>query len=156
MPSAKSDFTIDVNVNGVTESPTSPSKGGQENPTGVSNNLRFFNDVNNAVSLAAVGAAISLGKTYVNLQYNKTENVNKSNRFNLALRFGGYVVTTIGGFMVGGPAGAAVGAGIGVSVTKDIMQYNNSLDKQQIKYNFINEKLKQNTANGSRWLGGGS
>ena len=156
MASTQDSFTIDVNINGGNTKPTSPSRKQKKwNPTSVSGFLKSAGVKNAASYAAVVGAGVALGKTYVDLQFSKAENSNKAKRFGFALKTVGYAGTIAGASAYGGFIGAG-GATIYVaaSVTSDILTYNTSLQKKQIRFDYTNEKYQQNVANGSRWRGG--
>lgn len=156
MASTQDSFTIDVNINGGNTKPTSPSRKAKKwNPTSVSGFLKNAGVKNAAAAASIVGASVSLGKTYVDLQFSKSENANKAKRFGFALRTVGFAGTIAGGAAMGGPAGA-LGATIyvGASITSDILSYNTSLQKKQIRFDYTNLKYQQNVADGSRFRGG--
>ena len=156
MASTQDSFTIDVNINGSSSSPASPSRKAKKyNPTSISGFLKDAGVKNGAAYATIIGSAVSLGKTYVDLQFSKAENTNKARRFEFGLKLVGYAGTIAGGAALGGPIGA-VGATVyvGASITADILSYNTNLQKKQLRFDYTNEKYKQNTANGSRWRGG--
>lgn len=156
MPSAQDSFTIDVNLNGSSSSPTSPSRKAKSyNPTSVSGFLKDVGVKNGAAYAMMVGAGISLGKTYIDLQFSKSENANKATRFAFSLKLVGYAGTIAGGAALGGPIGAA-GATVYVaaSITGDVLTYNTKLQKLQLRFDYTNDKYKQNVADGSRFRGG--
>lgn len=156
MPSSQDSFTIDVNLNGSNSTPTSPSrKGRKHNPTSISGILKDMGVKNTSAYAVMIGSAISLGKTYVDLQFSKAENANQAKRFDFSLKMIGHMGTIYGASSLGGPVGAA-GAAIYVatSITGDVMTYNTKLQKKQIRFDYTNEKYKQNVANGSRFRGG--
>jgi hypothetical protein len=156
MANTADSFTIDVNINGGKTSPTSPTRRSKKwNPTTISGILKGKGVKNHAVIATIAGSAISLGKTYIDLQFSKSENANQAKRFNFALKTVGYVSIIAGGAAKAGVAGGAAGGiYVAASITGDILTYNTKLKKKQIRFDYTNEKYQQSIANGSRWRGG--
>ena len=77
MPNTQDSFTIDVNIKGSSSSPTSPSRKAKSyNPTSVSGFLKDVGVKNGASYAMMAGSVISLGKTYIDLQFSKSELTN--------------------------------------------------------------------------------
>jgi hypothetical protein len=150
---------FDINVNfqgGQRKGPTqSKSKQTDKIPTTFSG---FFKDIsvkNHAMAGMVAGSALGLGKTYINLQFSVSEQTNKAKNFNFGLKLAGYGMTIMGATSHFGAAGAVGSVVIvGAQITGDVLSYNASLKKRDIRYNYNNEKYKINVANGSRYRGG--
>jgi hypothetical protein len=144
-------FGIDININGGESSPTTPSRDtSYKNPMTISGTLKNIGMENVALGSAVIASTASLGKTYIDLQFNKSENINQGKRFNFALKATGYIGTIVGGAKFG-PVGVGVGtAVVGLSVLSDVFSYNTQLEKTQIKFNYTNKKFNQSITNGSR------
>ena len=156
MASTADSFTIDVNINGEKTSPTSPTRRSKKwNPTTISGILKGKGVKNHAVMASVGGSVISLGKTYIDLQFSKSENANQAKRFNFGLKTVGYISIIAGGAAKAGVAGGVTGGiYVAASITGDILTYNTGLKKKQIRFDYINEKYQQASANGSRFGGG--
>ena len=75
--------------------------------------------------------------------------------YNFALKSVGHIGTIAGASAFGGPIGAGAGTVyVAATITSDILTYNTSLQKKQIRFDYTNAKYQQNVANGSRWPGG--
>ena len=158
MANTQDSFTIDVNINGGNTSPTSPSRRKSQQPGNPFTLSGFLKNsgMKNYAAIAAVGAtAISVGKTYIDIQFSRAENTHKANRFNFTLRAAGWGASIAGGAAMGGPIGAGVATvAVIADAVKAQMQYNNKLFKMNKKYDYIVSKNRENTANNSYWNGG--
>lgn len=155
MATSQSSFDINVNLNGVDRKGTQPSIKKGFRPTTVSGSLKKLVAKNGTLLAVGAAAAMSVGKTYVDLQFSKSENTNAANRFNTGLKFAGYGMTIAGGAAAFNAPGAAVATVyVGAQIVNDVQKYNTFLAKRNIRFNYTNEKYKQSVANGTRWRGG--
>lgn len=149
MADARNRFTIKVDIsqdgNGKFTTPRRQAKDTKID--------RSFTDkiLANKITTASAASAVSIGKTYINLEYSKSEQILKKDRFNLGFKLATYV----GGGSLLGPAGTVAGTiAAGASIVNDVMSYNTDLEKRQLRFDYTNEKFRQYSAGGSRFGGG--
>lgn len=152
MASTQSAFVIDVNVNNINSSPTTPRNGSKILETKIQKKIQ---QASKLLTASIISTTLSIGKTYVNAQFNKTENANQAKRFNLGIQITSQFLTIAGSTAYFGGAGL-VGSSMIVAGTyvKSAVEYNTFLEKRELRFNYINTKYRQNTANGTRWRGG--
>lgn len=130
----ESQFRIDVNLNGGQQQrPTSPKKSQKKSGFSISSMSKGLS-IKNLGFMAAVGETAHLAKTYIDLQFGKAEKTMAVKRYNML-----------------NPIHVAKEA---FSVPQKAMQYNNMLEKRELRYNYSNEKYRQDVVGGSRWGAG--